>query len=60
MQRRMAVLGRALFVPLAIVVGALAVVSPSAGETSVALMPLIGSGTHPVEASLDSWGVGNG
>ncbi|GID97392.1 hypothetical protein ACFQFC_07840 [Amorphoplanes digitatis] len=69
MQRRMAVLGRALFVPVAIAVGALAVAvsahlggvaSPSDGGTSAALMPLIGSGTHPVEATVDSWGVGNG
>ncbi len=69
MQRRLAVLGRAMLVPAAIVVGALAVAvsvhlgdvaAPSAGETSAALMPLIGSGTHPVEATVDSWGVGNG
>ena len=68
MQRRMAVLGRALVVPAMIAVGAVAVavsahlgdVAPSTGETSAALMPLIGSGTHPVEATVDSWGVGNG
>ncbi|MEU7908913.1 hypothetical protein [Actinoplanes sp. NPDC049118] len=67
MQRRMAVLGRALLVPAAIAVAGLAVAahagdvaSPSEGPTGVALMPMIGSGTHPVEAALDSWGVGNG
>ncbi|MFC4066505.1 hypothetical protein [Actinoplanes subglobosus] len=29
-------------------------------QTVVQLMPLIGSGTHPVEAEFASWGVGNG
>ncbi|ROP31363.1 hypothetical protein [Couchioplanes caeruleus] len=58
MQRATTVLTRALLVPAAIALGALAVTitthtgadSTAADRTTVALMPMIGSGTHPVVA----------
>jgi hypothetical protein len=34
--------------------------APRGGETGTLLMPIIGSGTHPIEIAADSWGVGNG
>ncbi|GGQ44549.1 hypothetical protein [Couchioplanes azureus] len=62
MQRRTTALTRALLVPAAIVLGALAVTatthtgqeSTAADRTTVALMPMIGSGTHPVAETVEA------
>jgi hypothetical protein len=69
MQRRAAIAARIALAPVGIALGALlfagAALAGDAGTTApdqtvVQLMPLIGSGTHPVEAQFASWGVGNG
>jgi hypothetical protein len=69
MQRRAAIVARFVLAPVGVAVGALLFAGPAlAGDTGgapsdqtvVQLMPIIGSGTHPVEAELASWGVGNG
>lgn len=65
MYRRTAVLLGAVL-PLALVAGPTAVAGPALAQEShrVLLVPMIGSGTHPLvpesTADGDSWGVGNG
>ncbi|GLW35968.1 hypothetical protein [Actinoplanes regularis] len=67
MQRRTVTLVRAMIIPAVIAAGGLALATAaqagparSADHAVAARMPLIGSGTHPVEATDASWGVGNG
>ncbi len=69
MQRRAAIVARIALAPVGVAVGALLFAGPAlAGDaditapdqTVVQLMPIISSGTHPVEAEVAGWGVGNG
>lgn len=68
MRRRVAMAVRIAFVPIGAVMGVLLFAGPAQaaeaggpvpGEAVVRLMPIIGSGTHPVAVAA-SWGVGNG
>jgi hypothetical protein len=69
MQRRAAVLARIALVPVGVAAACLLFAGPAQADEAVVtppdrtqelLMPIIGSGTHPIESQADSWGVGNG
>jgi hypothetical protein len=68
MRRTVTAVTRFAIVPAAFVAGVLLTAAPAnaaspeaprGGETGTLLIPIIGSGTHPIEATA-SWGVGNG